>query len=248
MGIFRAVSRASCLVLGYMIFGLVGAVLRLLFFWNKKRRHYWVLFFARWWGRYSCFVFNIRIRVEGDVRIAPGSLIVPNHVGTPDIFVMSSCFPAFFVSKAEIGQWPLFSWLARLGATLFVDRSRRHQVKATISEIRERLEEGASVVLFAEGRASDGQGVLPFKTPHFEAAALAGAPVVPVAVKYHDGNTPSIACWTDTSFFDHILALLKNRTLEGTVFILPEIRGETDRRVLAEKSYRMICEKHLSMG
>ncbi len=176
-------------------------------------------------------------------EVLPGSLIVSNHVGTPDIFVIGSCFPAFFVSKAEIEHWPLMGWLTRLGGTLFVNRDRKQQVKATITGIRERLEAGCSVVLFPEARATDGSDILPFKSSHFEAAIQAKRPVVPVAISYHDKNHPSIACWYHKDFMTHVLDLLKNPRLDVTVDILQPLRKETDRRALAQKSREAIREK-----
>ncbi len=176
-------------------------------------------------------------------EVLPGSLIVSNHVGTPDIFVIGSCFPAFFVSKVEIERWPLMGWLTRLGGTLFVNRNRKQQVKATITGIRERLEAGCSVVLFPEAQSTDGSDILPFKSSHFEAAVQAKCPVVPVAISYHDKNHPSIACWYHKDFMTHALDLLKNPRLDVTVDILQPLCKETDRRALAQKSRESIREK-----
>ena len=247
MGPVRAVTRLVLLIAIYCLFGLIGLLIHLLFFYSEPLRSRSILFFTRAWARCSCFCFNIRVRVIGNTDILQGSLVISNHVGSPDIFIMGSRFPAYFVSKAEIGEWPLFNWLARLGATLFVDRSRRHQVKLTVEQISRRLLSGSSVILFPEGRASDGTGMLPFKTSHFEAAVLARCPVVPVVIKYHDAGTPSVACWWDKNFVQHIWALLENPRLEATAVILPMVSGETDRRSLAEKCFNLIQEKRRSL-
>ena len=245
MAYLRAIIRTTGIISTYIVFGLTGLMLLVLFFPRRKTHYRVIVFFTRLWARCSCFWFVIHIRKTGETKVLPASLIVANHVGTPDIFVIGSCFPAFFVSKAEIGRWPFISWLSRLGATLFVDRTRKQQVKATINEIRNRLETGCSVILFPEAQATDGSDILPFKSSHFEAAVQTGCPVVPVAIRYHDGNRPSIACWVDKSFMTHIIDLLKNPRLEVSVDILPPLKGETDRRVLAQKSHDAIREKVL---
>ena len=148
-------------------------------------------------------------------------------------------FKGFFVSKAEIADWPLFNWLARLGMTIFADRSKRHQVKAIIREIEERLNADHSVILFPEAQATDGADVVPFKSAVFESAVLAGKQVVPVAIHYHDGHQPTIAFYGE-SFLSHIVTLLKTVRLKATVSVLPEIPADLERYILAEKSYLAI--------
>ncbi len=197
------------------------------------------------WGRSSCFLFNIHSRDLGEAAPPPASLVVANHVGTPDIFLLASRFPGFFVSKAEIADWPLFNLLARLGQTIFVDRSRRQQIQWIVSAIEARLGEGYSVVVFPEGGASRGEDVLPFKPSVFEAAIRAGRPVVPVSIVYHDRLRPSVACWKDESFLAHIIRLLRHPRLEATLFVHEPITSTEDRRALAQAAWQAIRGRYL---
>ncbi len=244
MGYLLMIVRTVAVGIAYLLFALIGAVLQLARFISEKRRHDLLAYFTRQWARCSCFIFNVHIRVIGDLQISPGSLIVANHVGTPDIFVLGACFPAFFVSKAEIAEWPLFSQLARLGEIIFVDRAKRHQVKEIIEKMSGRLEEDCSVILFPEGQATDGRQVLDFKPSMFEAVVRTDNGVTPVTIIYQDGNQPSIACWHEVKFLQHILKLLKNPRLDVTVFVHEPVQGEADRRVLAEKCLKIIRETH----
>ncbi len=244
MGILRAVLRTVFLVTMYFLFALTGVLVLPLRFFSSKRHLKVLTVLTRAWAVVSCIGFNIRVRVEGKRQIAPGSLIVSNHVGTPDIFVLGSCFPAFFVSKSEIANWPLFNLMARLGCTVFAERARRQQVAELVEKIRERLNSGCSVILFPEGGATDGADVIAFKSSPFEAAAQSGSPVVPVTILYHDGNRPSVACWYYMTFFRHILRLLKQPRLDATCIVHAEVHGEADRRRLAETSRARIREAH----
>jgi len=223
-------------------FTFIGIGLRLVFCRDAQIRRRWCVRFTRLWARCFCFFLNIRIHVTGDGKPPANALIVANHVGSPDIFVLGSCFEAFFVSKDEVRRWPLVGFLTRLGDTVFVDRSRRRQVPATIAAIQNRLAGGFSVTLFPEGGATDGADVIPFKSSHFQAAVLARRPVVPVMVRYLDGGTPSVACWYNKNFFTHVLALLKNAELEVQVQVLAPLAWEPGRRVLAAESRRVIRE------
>ncbi len=224
------------------IFGLfiaIGACGHILFFLSPSRLLQWIAYFSQWWARITCWVFNIHIQVEGDGPPLTGAMVVANHVGSPDIFILGACFKGFFVSKVEIADWPLFNWLVRLGKTIFADRNKRHQVKSLIHAIAKRLHGGHNVILFPEAQATDGSDVVPFKSAIFEAAVLANRPVVPVSIHYHDGNQPTLAFYGD-SFLSHIMTLLKTPRLQATVTIFPEIPASLGRQALADKSCRVV--------
>ena len=88
------------------------------------------------------------------------------------------------VAKAEVGQWPLFGWLAKLQRTIFVDRRCRRSVDQR-DEMTERLRAGDDLILFPEGTSNDGNRVLPFKSSLFSVAEKSGqVPVQPVSVAY----------------------------------------------------------------
>jgi 1-acyl-sn-glycerol-3-phosphate acyltransferase len=242
MGHFLAIIRIGAYAIVFVVFVVVGLCGHFLFFKSPLGLFKWIAFFAQWWARVTCFVLNIQIQIEGNKNVKPGSLIVANHVGSPDIFVLGACFKGFFVSKAEIADWPLFNWLARLGLTIFADRKKRHQVKTIIHQIGRRLDADHSVILFPEAQATDGADVVPFKSAVFEAAVIARRSVIPVAIQYHDGHRPSIAYYGD-SFIRHIITLLKTPMLEVTVKILPEISAGPGRQILADESFKAIREK-----
>ena len=246
MGYSLAIIRIVGLILTYIIFGVIGLGLLTVYFLSIKSYYRSIVFFSQLWARYSCSLLNIRVKIIQKSKVCPGSIIISNHVGTPDIFVLGSCFPGFFISKSEIGQWPFIGWLVNLGATILVDRDRKQQVRATIEELRRRLEADCSIILFPEGQATNGKDIVPFKSSYFETAIKTGKPVLPVVINYYDKGNPSIACWYNISFITHIIRLLKNKRLDVTIEVLPLIQNETDRKLLSSKCYDMIREKYLS--
>ena len=237
MCLFMVFYRLFCLGVVCFVFMGIGLCLHR-FFKSKPNRHrHYITRCTRLWAKCICYFLNIRIQVEDTFDSSPNALIVCNHVGSPDIFVVGSCFNTFFISKNDVANWPLMGVLAKLGHTLFVNRSRRHQVKQTIQEMTDRLNGGFSVVVFPEGQVTDGSDVIPFKTSHFEAAVLAGRPVIPVMIRYLDSNTPSVASWMNVNFVSHFFQLLKNPLLEVRVRVFPPILPDGNRRDLAQKSY-----------
>jgi 1-acyl-sn-glycerol-3-phosphate acyltransferase len=241
---WRVCYRTIALVLNQLLFTMVGLVLFFTYKGNTKK--YWkqTSKYSRHWARWTCSIMNINVKVAGEKVPPPGSLIVANHVGTTDILVLGSIFDIVFVSKLEISQWPLVGWTARLGGTIFIDRSKRHNVSRMVLEIEERLRNGCSVAIFPEGGIVDEVGIRPFKPSAFEGAIKSKANVVPVFINYFEKNKISVARWKGTSFLAHILAILKTRRLDVSLKILPSIsiQEEKDRRLLADYCYQSICK------
>ena len=237
---WRVFYRTMALVLNQLLFTLVGLVLFFIYKGNTKK--YWkqTSKYSRHWARWTCSIMNINVKVTGEKVPPPGSLIVANHVGTTDILVLGSSFDVVFVSKQEISQWPLVGWAARLGGTIFIDRSKRHNVSKMVSDIEERLGNGCSVAIFPEGGIVDDVAIRPFKPSAFEGAIKSKAFVVPVFINYFEKKTLSVARWKGTSFLVHKLEILKTRRLDVNLKILPSIQGESDRRVIARRCHQSI--------
>lgn len=247
MGYFRLVYRLAGLALIQVLAGVAGLVGVIVLSPFRNARYALVTRFINWWGRLCCWVMSIRIQQEGMVETdRRGALIVSNHIGTADIFVMSACFRTFFVSKSDISNWPVIGLLTRLAGTIFIDRTRRIQVSGMVRDIADRLRSGFPVAVFPEGGATPGHRVERFKSPAFEAVVQAGSSVIPVTIRYYDAGEPSVACWPmGISFMANLKRLLMHPRLNVKVWVLPKVTDENDRRVLAEKSRFLISEKYM---
>lgn len=129
-----------------------------------------------------CRLIGLRVRVVGRPAVTAPVLFLSNHSSWLDIVVLGSVLPAAFVSKAEVGTWPLIRTVARLGRTVFVSRSRGRTGEEA-DGMRQRLRAGDSLILFPEGTSNDGARVLPFRSS-FLAVAEAAVAVQPVSVVY----------------------------------------------------------------
>jgi 1-acyl-sn-glycerol-3-phosphate acyltransferase len=179
-------------------------------------------------------IFKLEVRTAGPVPAR--GLLVSNHLGYLDIFLLASITPVVFVSKREIKFWPVVGWLTQMGGTLFVDRTRRVQVGLVNDEIQAALNRGALVVLFPEGGSSNGQTVLPFKSSLLEPAVQTTHPLTVSAIQYaiEDGDVVREVCyWGDHTFFPHLLNLLGKRAVRANVRFAPFQRTGADRKQLA---------------
>ncbi len=229
----RAVIRFLVMLLLQAVFLILAALLCLVFPFSKNVRWRFAAYWGRIWARACCLALNIKIRQEGIPVPKEAMLVVSNHIGMPDVFVMGALIPGFFVAKLDVRNWPLVGWMAGVGGAVFVDRSRRQSSGGLVDEMVKRLESGISVHLFPEGGAMDGTAIAPFKTPPFEAAIRAGVAVLPVVLRYHDDNKPPIACWHSISFFEHLKNILMAPKIEVTAILLPPVSGIEKRRQLA---------------
>jgi 1-acyl-sn-glycerol-3-phosphate acyltransferase len=177
-------------------------------------------------GRIVLGSLGIRYRVEGTPPTG-STLVAANHLSYLDIVIVSAAMPAAFVAKQEIGNWPFFGPLSKMGGAIFVDRSSRASAWETAEEMSQRLEDAVPVVLFPEGTSTDGRDVLRFHSTLFAPAVEAELPVVPAAVFYEkkEAGTERDLCWFgDEAFLPHLLRVLRVEGFTAVVrFGNPEI-------------------------
>lgn len=120
--------------------------------------------------RSVAWLLRVKVRTIGEPCAKAPALFISNHISWLDIVVLSAALPASFVAKQEVNDWPFFGLLARLQRTVFVDRNSRHRTVEHRDEMRERLEQGDSLILFPEGTSSDGLRIHNFKSAFFAVA------------------------------------------------------------------------------
>ena len=188
-------------------------------------------------------VLNINIRCQGQ---PPSSgLLLSNHLSYLDILVLAAHQPVVFVAKAEVRRWPLVGWLARLGGTQFIDRSKRADVARLNAALAALIAQDIVVVLFPEGTSSGGDTVLPFFSSLLAPAAEHHWPVTPVGLGYQlgDGSVEAEVCyWRDMSFLPHLLNLLTKRWIRALVHYGATTPAYPDRKALARQLQGQVRE------
>jgi 1-acyl-sn-glycerol-3-phosphate acyltransferase len=158
---------------------------------------------------------GIRLELRGTGRL-PGALVVMNHVSWLDIVVLIAAGRSRIVAKTEVRGWPVIGRIARYTGTIFVDRSRPLTLPACVAEVREALAAGDAVSVFPEGTTSCGRRVRRFRPAFFQAAVDAGAPVVPVTLRFAlagEGRTSAAAFIGDDTLLDSIRRIVRLRGL-----------------------------------
>ena len=188
MGAIRLLVRLPFLVL-HLLFGTPATVLS--FYPPFRRRHLGGQplhdIMLRWWAGTACRIFGVRVRSVGVFPPGP-QLVVANHISWLDIQVLHSLSPMGFVAKAEIDDWPVAGFLARVGGTVFHRRGSHDSASGVTAAMVERLSKGGKVAIFPEGGILPGFGVKRFHARLFAAAIESGSEVQPVAVRYLRGE------------------------------------------------------------
>lgn len=212
--------------------------------------------FARWYHAGLCRIAGIRVRVIGTPAAPrPGRpvLFLANHQSWADILVLGSRLEACFVSKAEVGAWPLIRTVARLGRTVYVSR-RRGATAREKDEIAARLAQGDSLILFPEGTTSDGTRILPFRSALIGAVEAGGIrPVVqPVSLVFDrlDGlpvtrpHRSLFAWYGDIDIARHAWTMLGRRSCRASILLHQPLDPADfpDRKALAEAAFRAVDE------
>ena len=142
---------------------------------------------ARAWGRGLLWSSLLRVEVERELPLDPGRPVVflANHQSLFDIPAMLATVPGQtrFLAKRSLFLIPVFGWALRMGGFVPVDRNDRASGRRSFASALDRLQHGASILIFPEEtRSLDGR-VLPFRKGGLLLALKSGMPAVPVGIE-----------------------------------------------------------------
>ncbi|HEX6612660.1 MAG TPA: lysophospholipid acyltransferase family protein [Rhodanobacteraceae bacterium] len=196
------------------------------------------------WSRGFLAWFGVRVRRVGE-PLADPVMFVANHGSWMDISVLHTQREAGFVAKAEIARWPLVSWMARRGGTIFHQRGSTHSLGAVMGVMSGRLRAGCSVAAFPEGGTAPAGTLKVFHARIFQAALDAQAPVQPVAIRYLRDDSPwqGVGFRPGESFVGNLWRVLGERSLVAEVhFLDPVTASEEGRRRMADAARARIAQ------
>lgn len=132
------------------------------------------------WSRIVRWSLGIRLEVRGFTPVS--GIVVANHTNLFDAIMLAAVRPCVFVAGAEVERWPIVGLLARLGGTLFVDRTRRHDAARVNFMIQRAVQRRLLVVVFPECGSSDGATLSAFTSALFQPAVELGCTLTAAAI------------------------------------------------------------------
>jgi lyso-ornithine lipid O-acyltransferase len=151
----RVVGRAALLIAALLVFVPLHYLFRLFRLPSPWPRHFLGT---------AARICGARVRRIG-TPLKRDVFFVSNHLSWIDILALGGASGTAFIAKAEIAEAPVVGWLASLNRTVYVKRENRLGVAEQINQLRDALAANWSVTIFPEGTTTDGQSLLPFKTP-----------------------------------------------------------------------------------
>jgi lyso-ornithine lipid O-acyltransferase len=217
----------------YLVYLIVFLVLKLF----RMPSEPWKNQLLKFWSSGVAFIFNMKIRIEGIPPKAP-FFLVSNHVSYMDIVLFYNLLDTTFVAKKEVKSWPFLGFMAISLGVIFVDRNRKRDVTRVNELQSQSLGPHQGIVLFPEGRTSDGSRILPLRSPLLEAPAKDGVPIHYATIYYetdkNDVPAGESVCWhADTPLHVHMYRMAQNRRIFCTVRFGEDSVMNHDRKELA---------------
>jgi fatty-acyl-CoA synthase len=142
---------------------------------------------ARGASRAVLRVAGCRLGAIGLDHLPTGAhVLASNHASYADVLALLALLPEdfLFVAKREVLRYPVVGTVVRRCGHLTVDRSDAQQSVADADAIDRALRgRGERVLFFPEATFTAATGLRPFRLGAFRAAAAAGVPVVPLALR-----------------------------------------------------------------
>lgn len=195
MKFFRLFYRALVLV-GCLIFHIVWVVVPGIF---RGQDYNHALKTSRAWLPWALKMMGIRVTMNS--KHPTGTyLYVGNHRSYIDGIIALSEVGSLPVVKAEVADWPLVGYGAKLTGIIFVKRDSKASRSATLEAMKKTLETGLSVLIYPEGTTHLEPTTIDFKPGSFVLAANNGFSLVPMAIDYEDINDSWVG---DETFITH---------------------------------------------
>lgn len=208
---------------------------------------------TQFFAKILIFGLRLKLEIKNQKEIPSGYLLVSNHMGFLDILCLATSQPLVFVTSTEMRSTPFLGLLTELGGCIYVERRSRTKILSELQTITNVLQDGHTVVLYPEAKASNGEQVLPFKKTLLMAAAQAGVPLQPVVINYREINgkpftkeTRDSVCWyDDVPFVKSMWLTMSAASIHAEIEFLDTLHPKPadDRSLVANQAYAMIAEK-----
>ncbi|GGY45095.1 lysophospholipid acyltransferase family protein [Parvularcula lutaonensis] len=176
--------RSILFVLLMFLFAIVTGLVA----WPALFKREWSLAVSKFWTRGTLWLLKVLCGIRDEVRgmehLPTGpAIIAAKHQSMWETLKLTTILPRpCFVLKKELKGWPIFSWFAIANGFIFIDREAgAKSLRDMTNQAKERLAEGAQIVIFPEGTRSAPGERLPYQPGVAALAKALDVPTVPVS-------------------------------------------------------------------
>jgi 1-acyl-sn-glycerol-3-phosphate acyltransferase len=233
----RAICKMIVMIIWFLFMGFFGIFL----YWGGWKAIRRLSVVAKYLSKGNARILNMKLHLRGKIPDVSG-IVISNHQSYLDIVTTSSLFHIRFAPNTEIARWPILGQYLSMSRPIWVNRNSRQSAKKTMEEFVETLQNNINLLVFPEGKISDGSnGLQEFKSTTFEAAVLSNCNIVPILIHYRDKDV----CWTKWSLPKHLWNVLKMKRVDIDVcFFDPLAAKGMDRKTLAQHVHDLMNKKY----
>jgi len=133
----------------------------------------------------AILILGIKVEVSGTWTREQGPyLYLCNHRSLLDPIICARYIKAYFLSKAEVANYPVLGIGSDLTGTIFVERDKKGSRSASREAMLDVLKSGKNVIVFPEGTTNGADYTKRFYRGSFEVAKEANAKIIPVVLEY----------------------------------------------------------------
>jgi acyl carrier protein len=180
----RALADSAYAAFGWVMLAGIGLPLALVLALTPTIRLRWAALRAA--AKSALVVSRVPVRVHGASSLPSGPyIIVSNHASWADGIALAATMPGRlrFVAGEVFARQPVIGYVLRRGGTVFVERGDREHSVADAARLVTLAKGEEHLTIFPEGGLAPLPGLRQFHLGAFTAAASAGVPVVPVAIR-----------------------------------------------------------------
>lgn len=167
------------------VFTIITSILMIIFSFIGDYR--WCYIPAKYWGRVLCALSFVKVEVKGRQNYDKNKsyIFVANHQSIYDIFVVYGWLINKFkwIMKNTLRKIPFVGLACHKAGHIFIDRSNPIRAKQSLEEAKNKLKNGSSIVIFAEGSRTKNGKLGKFKRGAFKIAEDLKLPIVPMSIK-----------------------------------------------------------------
>lgn len=199
-------------------------------------------------------VMGFKITTSGNFDVADGTVVVANHLGYIDMFLISGVAKGCFISTVEVKQTPLFGQLSELAGCIFIERRNRDNLPAEVEKVKQQLDSGLNVIFFPEGKCTDGSELLRFRRPFFKPATDRNSDILTITMNFHklsgkkidSSNRHKVLWYRQKKVLLHMWDMIAYKSIEvdcvGAVLKADDYLANTKDHV-AEQAHALVHER-----
>lgn len=253
----RVIVKFTLSLITLILFFLSGCLVFILPARNSVQKRRQLMVVARWGCRCMLRILNVKVIIKNKEIFGSQKnwYIMGNHMSYIDILMLLAHFSTLFITSKEMGAKPVLGQICFFGGSFFVERRKITTLGQEIPRIAETLKEGLNITLFPEGRCSDGQGLLPFRSALIEAAVDSGVNVLPLCIMYTDisGRPVKVSDFMTIGYFNGLpfprqfRKMMMEKSLTAEIEILEPVLTEgKDRKEIKQEIFERMNYRYNS--